>query len=97
METTEQKFEHTHARPAAESIACCHALFDCKSQLGIRYDNLEDKVKRALCFAAGLKQRHIAMKLHELNTSERKALHNAINTLAGALKPLANHSCKEFR
>lgn len=97
METTEQKFEHTHARPAAESIACCHALFNCKSQLGISYDNLEDKVKRALCFAAGLKQRHISMKLHELNTVERKALHNAINTMAGALQPLANHSYNEFR
>ncbi|MGF1704141.1 hypothetical protein L4D09_28035 [Photobacterium makurazakiensis] len=97
MGNTAQKIEHTFARPAAESISRCHALFNCKSQLGISYDNLEEPVKRSLCFSAGLKQRHIEMKLHELSTFERKALHRAINTLADALKPLAHHSFTEFR
>ncbi|MGF1717862.1 hypothetical protein L4D08_23660 [Photobacterium chitinilyticum] len=97
MENAAQKLEHTYARPAAESIAHCHALFDCQSQLGISYDNLEESVRRTLCFSAGLKQHHIPMKLHELNTLERKAIHRAINTLADAIKPLAHHSFKEFR
>ncbi|MDX1300922.1 hypothetical protein [Photobacterium sp.] len=92
-----QRIEHQFPRPAEESIAQCHALFNCESQLGLSYDNLEEKVKRTLCFSAGLKQRHVEMKLHELNTLERKALHNAINTLADALKPLAHQLFKEFR
>lgn len=97
MGNAAQKLEHTYPRPAAESIARCHELFDCQSQLGISYDNLEEPVKRTLCFSAGLKQRHVPMKLHELNTIERKALHRAINTLADALKPLAHQSFKAFK
>ncbi|QSV15853.1 hypothetical protein [Photobacterium ganghwense] len=92
-----QRFHSSPVRPASDSIAKCHALFNCETRLGLSYDNLEESVKRTLCFSAGLKQRHITLKLHEMTMHERKALHRAINLLADALKPLAHHSLKEFR
>lgn len=84
-------------RPAQASIAYCHELFGCKSSLGLSYDNLAEDVKRTLCFSAGLKQRHVEMKLHEMEDLERKALHRSINTLADALKPFAHKAFRDFQ
>ncbi|PSW14396.1 hypothetical protein C9J01_08130 [Photobacterium rosenbergii] len=97
MGNAARKLEQSYPRPASESLAHCHELLNCKSLAGLSYENLDESVKRTLCFSAGLKQRHIPMKLHELTPFERKKLHQAINTLADALKPLAYRSLKEFR
>lgn len=84
-------------RPAKDSIAYCHELFGCKSSLGLSYDNLAEDVKRTLCFSAGLKQRHVDMKLHEMTDLERVELHRSINTLADALKPFAHKAFRDFQ
>ncbi|MGF1761026.1 hypothetical protein L4D76_24500 [Photobacterium sagamiensis] len=81
---------------AAESLAAMHAMFGSKSEKGMIYDHLPDDIKRTVCFAAGLKQRHTDMRLAEMSQFERAQLHRAINKLADALKPLANCSLKEF-
>jgi hypothetical protein len=91
-----QQVQVNHTPPAAESLANMHALFGSRSQKGMAYDHLPEDIKRALCFAAGLKERHTSLRLAEMNQLERTRVHRAINKLADALKPLANSSLKDF-
>jgi hypothetical protein len=82
--------------PAAESIALIHGLFG-NSRIGYVYDNLEPQLKNTLCFAAGLKQHHVDLKLSQLDQLEKVKLHRAINVLEPVIRKLAGHSISEFK
>ncbi|PKH06686.1 hypothetical protein [Moritella sp. Urea-trap-13] len=81
---------------AAESIAQIHALFG-NSRIGSVYDSLDFDMRKTLCFAAGLKQRNIDMKLSQFDHIEKVKLHHAINSLEPVIGKLAGHPINEFK
>ncbi len=81
---------------AAESIAQIHSLFG-GSLIARTYDNLDDNLKTGILKAAGLKSRHLKLKLSELERSEKEQVHQVINALEPVIKKLAGHSIKDFR
>jgi len=45
------------------------------------FDTIPPHMKKALCFMAGLKERHLTMKFQELNNTERLQVVSALNSL----------------
>jgi len=81
---------------AAESIAQIRGLFG-NSRIGSFYDNLDFNMRKTLCFAAGLKQHHVDLKLDELDQLEKVKLHRAINSLEPVICKLAGHPINDFK
>ena len=81
---------------AAESIAQIHELFG-NSRIGSVYDNLDFNMRKTLCFAAGLKQHHVDLKLSQLDHIEKVKLHHAINSLEPVIGKLAGHPINDFK
>ncbi|QUM84430.1 hypothetical protein [Moritella sp. 28] len=81
---------------AAESIAQIRGLFG-NSRIGSFYDNLDFNMRKTLCFAAGLKQHHVDLKLDELDQLEKVKLHRAINSLEPVIGKLAGHPINDFK
>jgi len=84
------------APQAAESIAQIHSFFG-SSRIGSIYDKLDRRMREILCFSAKLQQRHVDMKLSELDQLEKAKLHRAINALEPVIGKLAGHSISEFK
>lgn len=82
--------------PAAETIAQIHTLYGC-SRIGAVYDNLDRGIREILCFSAKLQQRHVDLKLSELDQLEKVKLHRAINALEPVIRKLAGHSIRDFK
>jgi hypothetical protein len=83
-------------QPAAESISQIHSLFG-SSRIGYVYDSLDETIKSGILLAAGLKSRHLKLKLSELDLDEKAQLHQAINALEPVIKKLAGRSIKDFK
>ncbi|PSU76963.1 hypothetical protein [Photobacterium phosphoreum] len=92
-----QRISQNNIPTVEQSLANIHALFGSQSHAGLVYDNLAEDFRRAICSAARLTKAHINMPLADMDEVSRAKLHRAINTLADALKPLANRSLKDFR
>ena len=84
------------APPSADSIAQIHSLFG-SSRIGYIYDKLDENVKSGILLIAGLKSRHLKLKLSEFDQLEKVKLHNAINALEPVIRKLAGHSISEFK
>ena len=80
----------------ADSMALIRGLFGC-SRIGFVYDNLEPDMRKTLCFAAGLKQHHVDLKLSQFDQFEKVKLHRAINALAPVISKLAGHPINDFK
>lgn len=81
---------------AADSIAQIRGLFG-NSRIGSLYDNLEPNMRKTLCFAAGLKQHHVGLKLSQLDQLEKVKLHRAISALEPVISKLAGHPINDFK
>ena len=81
---------------AAESIAEIRGLFG-NSRIGSMYDSLDFNMRKTLCFAAGLKQHHVDLKLSQLDQLEKVKLHRAINSLEPVICKLAGHPINDFK
>lgn len=81
---------------AEESISNIHSLFG-SSKICCIYDALDENMKKTLCISAGLKAKHLELKLSEFDCLDRAKLHKGINALEPVIKKLAGHSISQFK
>ncbi|MCH2089757.1 MAG: hypothetical protein MK175_21470 [Pseudoalteromonas sp.] len=82
-EKSTAQLEVVEGRKIPKGLAEIKALMgDTKRTPGYLFDAvLTEQQRKIICFAAGLKQRHIKMSFYKFDVQERKAVHKAILNL----------------
>ncbi|MDD9155438.1 hypothetical protein PVK64_04450 [Aliivibrio sp. S4TY2] len=92
-----QASEISQVPPAEVTIAALHEMFNSKSQGGLMWNNLTEDDRRAFCFTANLKGRHVNMRLDEMDSLELARLHRAIKRIATVASKFNSISLSDFK